>query len=572
LLVGPSGSNTVLMNYAGSGIPVSGLSLTFSSNAAGPVPALSALTSGTFLPSDYQPVKPYNFLTSGINNPTPPNPPPPAGPYPTNLNVFNGLNPNTNWNLYVQDNSAGDVGNITGGWTLQIFTQPIIQFTGLISITNVAGSASGKTTFIILDDSPAGAINYTTNSFGVTSSNTTLLPAANVTFSGSGTNWQVNFNPTLYATGSSLVTVYATNSYGQVASGSFLVVVTPANFPPVIYQPAAGSVITIQAGTPTQVTLGYSNTGYIASNLTVTAASAALGSQNPIPNSSLAFVGNGSGPSNLVITPAGNLTGSNLITLTVTQPGGGGLSTNGTFTVVVAPSTVPLFVNTNAITINTNSAATPYPSQITVSGVGGNILKVTVTLINFSHTFPSDVSALLVSPQGKSVMLMSTEGGGIGVSNLRLTFADSGGTMPAFGPLTSGTYAPTNSDLNSINGLADITNFTAQVAPPYGHALNVFTNTNPNGVWSLYVYDNNMPDTGVISGGWALSIQTIGPMITPLGPVTMSENTSITIPFSIASASTFASNITVTAAASGQVPANLVSSLVFTGAEQATRR
>jgi hypothetical protein len=47
--------------------------------------------------------------------------------------------------------------------------------------------------------------------------------------------------------------------------------------------------------------------------------------------------------------------------------------------------------------------------------------------------------------------------------------------------------------------------------------------------------------------------------------VTIGENTTVTIPFSIASASTIASNITVTVAASGEVPSNLVSSLVITG-------
>ena len=567
LLVGPNGSNTVLMNNAGSGVQVTGLNLTFSTNASGPVPAAQALTSGTFLPSDYQPTKPYNFETSGINNsPTygPTNPPPPPGPYPTNLNVFNGLNPNTNWNLYVQDDSAGDTGFITGGWTLQIFTQPTLQITGLTNITNGEGSANGKTSFVILDDSPAV---YATNSFAATSSNTTLLPATNVTFTGSGTAWTANFSPSVNVTGSSLVTIISSNSYGQLASASFLVTVTNVNFPPVVFQPANGSVITIPAGTPSTIALGYSDTGYNTNALVVTAASSALGSQNPIPASSLAFApGLGTGPSNLIVTPVGLVTGSNSITVTATQPVVSGSSASTTFTVVVAPSTVPLFTNSAPIAISANSAATPYPSQITVSGVGANILKVTATLIGFSHTFPSDVSALLVGPQGTKVMLMSDEGGGIGVSNLRLTFDDAGAAMPPSGPLTSGTNAPATSDLYYVNGLSDITNFTASNAPPYLHALSAFSNSNPNGVWSLYVYDNSTPDTGTISGGWQLNIQTIGPMITPLSPVTMSENTSVTIPFSIASASTFASNITVTAVAGAQVPSNLVASLLITNA------
>jgi hypothetical protein len=231
----------------------------------------------------------------------------------------------------------------------------------------------------------------------------------------------------------------------------------------------------------------------------------------------------------------------------------------------VAPGVVPFSVNTNTITINADLPATPYPSQITVSGVGANILNVTATLIGFSHTFPSDVSALLVGPQGQNVMLMSDEGSGIGVSNLRLTFDDSGTAMAAAGPLTSGTYAPALSDLKFIDQVPDITNFSPPVNPPYGHTMSVFNGTKPNGVWSLYVFDNNEPDTGVISGGWTLSIETIGPMITPLSPVTINENSTATIPFSVFSEYTSASNVTVTASASGEVPASLVSSLVING-------
>ena len=294
---------------------------------------------------------------------------------------------------------------------------------------------------------------------------------------------------------------------------------------------------------------------------------------NPLPSSSLAFVGTGT-VSNLVVTPVGLLTGSNLITVTVIQPGTNASSTNVTFAVVVVPSTVPLFINTNVITINTNSPATPYPSQITVSNVGANIYKVTATLIGFTHTFPSDVSVLLVGPLGTNVMLMSGEGDGQGVSNVRLTFDDAGVTMPANGSLTNGTYSPAASDLNYLSSLPDVnlpfvTNLSSHtsIVAPYGHALGAFTNANPNGVWSLYVYDNNQPDTGVIAGGWSLSIQTIGPMIAPLSPVTMSENTAVTIPLSVGSSLTAASNITITPAASGQVPAGLIASsnLVLSG-------
>jgi len=583
LLVGPNGSNTVLMNNAGTGFPVSGLSLSFSNNEAvggvqpAPVPPSQPLTTGTFSPSDYQPVKPYNFELSGPNN-TPTynatNPAPPGGPYPTNLAVLNGSNPNGNWYLYVQDDSAGDVGNITGGWTIQIFTQPQLQITSATNITVPENNPSGKVAFSILEDSAVAAGSYTSNSFSVTSSNTTLIPAANVTFIGSGTNWTANFVAAVNQVGTSLITITSQNIYGQQATAQFLVTVTAVNFPPTIFQPVPGSTITIQAGTATTIALGYSDTGFNTNTLIVTATSVNLDGANPIPNSSLSFSpGAGTGPSNLVVTPVGTVTGSNLITLTVTQPVANNPSSNSIqFTIVVVPSTAPVTANTTPITIGTNSPAFPYPSSVTVSGIGSPLTNISVTLVGFSHTFPADVSALLVGPGGQAVMLMSDEGSGIAVSNLRLTFNDAGGTMAANGPLTSGTYAPAQSDLNFINNQPDVTlppgTNTPPPAPPYLHTLSSFNGLSGaavNGTWRLYVYDNAFPDTGTISGGWTLNLQTVGPEITPLPAVTIAENSSATIPFSIGSATLAATNITnVSVSASGVVPAGLISVLTAT--------
>src|SRR3712207_7848809 len=54
-----------------------------------------------------------------------------------------------------------------------------------------------------------------------------------------------------------------------------------------------------------------------------------------------------------------------------------------------------------------------YPSEIAVSGLTGPITDVTVTLHRFGHDFASDVDILLVSPSGKSVILMSDACGGL---------------------------------------------------------------------------------------------------------------------------------------------------------------
>ncbi len=110
-----------------------------------------------------------------------------------------------------------------------------------------------------------------------------------------------------------------------------------------------------------------------------------------------------------------------------------------------------VFSNSAAILINDTNAASPYPSVISVSGVGGSLIKATVTLNKFSHTDPHDVSALVVAPAGTNTLIMAHAGqNGYGATNLVIIF-DNAATnkLPSTGYITNGTYKPT------------------QIAPPY---------------------------------------------------------------------------------------------------------
>ena len=159
--------------------------------------------------------------------------------------------------------------------------------------------------------------------------------------------------------------------------------------------------------------------------------------------------------------------------------------------------------NTTPIWIPNHGAADPSPSTIYVSGVSADFVKVTVTLYGLSHTFASDVDILLVGPSGQGVVLMSEAGGSFGMSNVTLVFDDEAdgvpSSLPDQSPITSGTFKPTN-----LYGTND---YFGPNAPsgPYADALSVFKGTNPNGLWSLYVFDNDEEDSGVMAGGWSLS-------------------------------------------------------------------
>ena len=120
--------------------------------------------------------------------------------------------------------------------------------------------------------------------------------------------------------------------------------------------------------------------------------------------------------------------------------------------------------NTAAITIpsgpGTSGAASPYPSNVTVSGLGGTVTKVTVKLNGLAHTFPSDIDILLVGPAGQNAIIMSDVGNGSAVTGVTLTLDDSAVPSMPITTLTTGTYRPTNPDAGDT--------FTAPAPTPSG--------------------------------------------------------------------------------------------------------
>ena len=119
LLVGPDGQKAMLMSDAGgtgSGTTAvaTNVNLTFDATAAAALPATTKIATGTYQPMDLSPSG-----TTADSFPAPG----PAAPYPAGLAVFNGGSPNGIWKLFVVDDTGGDSGNISGGYTLTITTQ-----------------------------------------------------------------------------------------------------------------------------------------------------------------------------------------------------------------------------------------------------------------------------------------------------------------------------------------------------------------------------------------------------------------------------------------------------------------
>ncbi|WP_162942382.1 beta strand repeat-containing protein [Desertimonas flava] len=205
--------------------------------------------------------------------------------------------------------------------------------------------------------------------------------------------------------------------------------------------------------------------------------------------------------------------------ITATYSGAAGLLTSsGSITQTVdTPTSTPAqgqWCNTGAITGPASSGpATPYPSRITVSGAGTSTSLVTVQLGSVSHQVPVDFDVLLVGPAGQNLVLMSDVGGTEAASGATLTFADAaGGTIPVGGPLSSGTFRPSDSDADA----ADAPFPAPAPVVSSATALSTFNGTDPNGVWQLFVVDDAGADSGAVSGGWCLNITTPAPTTTDL--------------------------------------------------------
>lgn len=107
LLVAPGGRNTLLMSDVGGNSNADNLTLRIDDQAVAGFPLMSQLTSGSFKPTN------DNMID---NLP----PPAPLTGQTVALSVFNGINPNGTWQLFVRDDDNMNNGEISGGVSLEI--------------------------------------------------------------------------------------------------------------------------------------------------------------------------------------------------------------------------------------------------------------------------------------------------------------------------------------------------------------------------------------------------------------------------------------------------------------------
>jgi uncharacterized delta-60 repeat protein len=355
---------------------------------------------------------------------------------------------------------------------------------------------------------PNGAVDTTIN-FGAGANDTVdavvVQPADGMIVLG-GAFTQFNNQPHDH-----LVRLYGGSMVGSITDGGGNSFVIPA-----------GSALVHESFTPPNniidpgetVTLSFAftnNAGNDVSNLVATLlATNGITSPSPASNNYGPLIVGGPAVSRQFSFTASGTNGQSIAATFQLQSGTNNLGT-AVFTYMLGTFT-NTFANTNAIIINDFAPApapylaTPYPSIINVSGVGGSLIKVTVTFANLTHSWPADIDALLESPSPQSALLMANAGGSFAIHDVTLTFDDAtNNSFLTTNQIVSGTYKPT--------AYFPVATFPAPAPPdPYATNLSGFNRSNPNGAWSLFVIDDTAINDGVISNGWSLTLITASPI------------------------------------------------------------
>jgi len=220
---------------------------------------------------------------------------------------------------------------------------------------------------------------------------------------------------------------------------------------------------------------------------------------------------NGSGVASY--TNSGLSQGLHIITAQYNGSAAFNISSGSTVQEIDAPTTVNgnTLCNPSTITVADGGTAAVYPSRILVSGVGGTVASVTVTLSNVTHPHPDDLKMLLVSPSGSTLLLWADVGGSVGLSSANVTLSDTAAVpLPDATQVTNGTYRPASYNISAPTFLAPAPAGPYNQASPAGTATfaSAFGATIPNGYWSLYVLDDTLGNGGGSIGGWCLTLTT----------------------------------------------------------------
>ena len=210
-------------------------------------------------------------------------------------------------------------------------TAPTIS--DLLDVTIPEDNSTGAISFAVGDaDTAAGSLTLTK-----ASTNTALVPVANIVFGGTGAARTVTVTPAANQSGSATITVTVSDG-ALTATDTFVLTVTPVNDVPTISNLINQTIVVNTATGALSFTIGDVETAV--GSLVVTGASSNL---LLVPNANIVFSG-GTASRMVTVTPAAGQTGAATITVTVSD-GAASASRGFLLTVNAVPAFAPVMIN-----------------------------------------------------------------------------------------------------------------------------------------------------------------------------------------------------------------------------------
>jgi hypothetical protein len=388
------------------------------------------------------------------------------------------------------------------------------------------GAATGALPFSI-GDAETAAAGLTLSG---TSSNTTLVPNANIVFGGSAENRTVTVTPVAGQTGTSTITVEVSDGV-LAAQETFLLTVNVVNTAPTI-SAIADQTIPLNSSTGAL-------TFTIADAQSAAATLALVGTSDNttlVPDANVVFGGSDENRT-VTVTPVAGQSGFSLITIQVTDAGG--LSSQETFTVTVNANTPPTISVIANQTIPENSATGAL--AFTVGDLETAVGTLTVTAASSNSTLIPSGNIVLGGSNADRTVTVTPAANQNGTATITVTVNDGAATAQR-------TFTVDVTSINSAPTITGITNQTINEDTPTGalsftvddldHAASLLTVTAATSDAAIIPIANI-----VIAGADAARTVTVTPLPNQNGgPVT------ITLTVSDGTASTPTSfNVSVTA-------------------------
>jgi subtilisin-like proprotein convertase family protein len=373
LLQSPTGVNVVLMSDVGGSAAISNANYTFSDAAPTGMADAAFNPSGTYKPTNF--VTPDTWVAPGPGSFTQ------AAPA---LSLFTG-DPNGVWKLFVVDDLGGDLGSISGGFSITFSATGIVPgltytwtpTTGLNQSTGnpVAASPATTTTYTVFADNGAGCVRQASITLNVnTRPAITSQPAGVSICSGSPATFTVG------ASGAGITYQW------QVSTNGGTTYTDLANATP--YSGVTTPTLTISP------TAGAMNNNRYRCVVSGTCTPAAVSNGVVLTIKALPVV---------PITPPGPVCGG------VAGINGTLLTAGSSLPPIPGSVTIPSGAINLAVPDNSAAGVT---STLAVTGIPANATITNVTVkLNMSHTYPGDMIFNLKGPSGQILNLYKYAGG-----------------------------------------------------------------------------------------------------------------------------------------------------------------